>query len=263
MITIKERDGTFFKREGEGPTVVFIHGVGMDHKMWSPIIFLLKKNYQVISYDMLGHGASKKIKGTVSIFDFASQLKQLLMNLEVERAHLVGFSMGGFVAQALAILHPECVETLTLMNVVADRSEDQQKSVAARVEQVRENGHKSTIEPAISRWFTSEFVEKQPETIQKVRKRLELNDYHSYLAAYSVFAKADQDLWPRLSEIKHPCLILTGENDMGSTVGMSLKMEKVIRNSKVIIVTGQKHMLPLELPQKVAKLLMTFFKENE
>lgn len=253
---------TFGKEVGNGPSIVFIHGVGMDHMMWSSQTLLLEKQFHVITYDMLGHGRSQNVDEGTLLDNFVEQLKELLDLLDVKQTHIVGFSMGGFVAQAFSLKYPNYVQTMTLLNVVADRSEQQRANIADRVQQVRIEGHKSTIAPAIKRWFTEEFSAQNPACIQGVRERLESNHAPSYVVAYAIFASADKELWPKLSLISRPCLIITGEYDIGSTVEMSKKMADAIKWSQVHIVEGQKHMLPLEKPEIVCQKILQWIDLN-
>ncbi|MFC7394138.1 alpha/beta fold hydrolase [Scopulibacillus cellulosilyticus] len=247
-----------YEEKGHGEPVILIHGVGMDHTMWTKQVDALSKYYRVIVYDMLGHGGSDKPPAPYNLSQFVNQLVALMNVLQVESAHIVGFSMGGMVAQAMAIMHPEKVRTLTVMSAVANRSEQQQKSVLSRVTAVKESGASGTVEPAISRWFNKEFIDQNKKTINLIRERLNNNDPSAYLAAYTLFAAADQELWPMLSQISHPTLILTGENDIGSTPEMAKAMHSAIPHSKIVIVPEGKHMLPIEMADIVNDTIHSF-----
>ncbi|MGH2457537.1 MAG: alpha/beta fold hydrolase, partial [Chloroflexota bacterium] len=89
----------FYRRSGNGPPLVLIHALGLDHRLWEPQVAPLGSGFDVISYDVRGHGASDVPPGPYTMRDFAEDLAGLLDALGVEVAHLVGISMGGMIAQ--------------------------------------------------------------------------------------------------------------------------------------------------------------------
>lgn len=255
---ILENGKVHYEEKGSGEALILIHGVGLDHTMWESQLESLSKNFRVIAYDMVGHGGSEHPPGPYSLSQFVDQLTALLNHLQIEKIHLVGFSMGGMVAQAFALSNGERLKTLTIMSAVANRTEEQRRSILARVEEVKKNGVTATIEPAIQRWFGQEFLMERKDAVNKIRKRLETNDYHSYLAAYTLFATADELLWPELHHIDIPTFILTGENDIGSNPVMAKQMHKKITNSQIMIVPNIKHMLPMEGSQIINEAILSF-----
>ena len=94
--------------------IVFIHGVGLDHKMWNPQINSLS-NYSTITYDLLGHGQTNYEKDEVTLEDFSDQLKSILSHLKVEKINLVGFSLGSLIGLNFAEKFQDILETLTLI----------------------------------------------------------------------------------------------------------------------------------------------------
>ncbi|MFJ7727829.1 alpha/beta fold hydrolase [Neobacillus sp. NPDC097160] len=252
----------YYEETGNGEPLILIHGVGLDHQMWEKQVKGLSKKYQVICYDMLGHGGSDNPPGPYSLSLYVRQLAGLLQHLQIDTCHVVGFSMGGMVAQAFALEFPEKIKTLTILNAVANRTEEQRKAILLRVEEVKKSGAGSTIEPAIQRWFNPDFLKANESFVNHIRKRLQRNNPHSYLAAYTLFATADQELWPRLSTIKLPTLIITGEHDVGSTPEMSMSMHQQIDHSELLIFPKMKHMLPAEDADSLNQAIDRFIKRN-
>ena len=105
-----------YRRCGEGPAVLLIHGMAGSSNTWREVMPLLAHGYDVIAPDLLGHGESAKPLGDYSLGAFASGLRDFLGALEVERATIVGQSLGGGVAMQLAYQHPELAERLVLVN---------------------------------------------------------------------------------------------------------------------------------------------------
>ncbi|MDR9797637.1 alpha/beta hydrolase [Aeribacillus pallidus] len=251
------RQFTYYTDVGKGEPVILIHGVGLDLTMWEQQVYALSSQYRVISYDMMGHGKSACPPVPYTLSQFVEQLDVLFSNLDIPQAHLIGFSMGGLVAQSYAIQHPEKLSSLTLISSVARRNDEQRKGVLSRIKEVEEHGHKTTINAAIKRWFTRTFISEHPEVIRRIRYRLETNNPDAYLAAYRVFATADAEVYDRLPEIKCPTLIVTGELDQGSTPEMAELMGNLIPHSEVVIIPGIKHMLPIEAGGQLNQLLLS------
>ncbi len=269
--------GTWFSSEGQGKTVVLIHGVGLDHAMWAAQVAALKKRSRVITYDMLGHGLSAHPPGPRVLGDFVRQLRQLLLNLDQKQAAVVGFSMGGLVARAFAQRYPEMVSGLVLMNSVFRRSAAQKKSVMARYEAAcvdgqnagqnpgQNPGQNSGLDAALTRWFSPEFRAANPDAVAAVRDRLERNDKDGYLKAYRVFASAT-DPEGVAEEIHCPALIMTGELDSGSTPDMARSLARslagIANNVQLEILAGQRHMTPIEGAMAVNQLLADFLSDG-
>ncbi|WP_256097300.1 MULTISPECIES: alpha/beta fold hydrolase, partial [unclassified Pseudomonas] len=95
--------GTSYLATGQGQPVVLIHGVGLNKEMWGGQVVGLATKYHVISYDMLGHGASPRPAAGTPLLGYADQLLELLDHLQVPQATVIGFSMGGLVARAFAL----------------------------------------------------------------------------------------------------------------------------------------------------------------
>lgn len=252
----------FYEEKGEGEPLVFIHGVGLDHTMWHEQLNELSAEFRVIIYDMIGHGGSEHPPGPYSLSQYVEQLSGLLDYLNIKKCHLVGFSMGGMVSKAFALTNKGRLKTLTIMSAVANRTNDQRKAILQRVNEVKVNGAASSIEAAIQRWFTQEYLEANEKEVNAVRRRLQTNNPSSYLAAYTLFATADEELWPRLGKIEVPTLIVTGESDVGSTPYMASQMHERIKSSELQIVPNIRHMLPMEGAGIINEMILSFIKKS-
>nr|WP_218891044.1 alpha/beta hydrolase [Actinomycetospora corticicola] len=104
-----------FRRAGSGPVLLLIHGIGDDSSTWGPVLDDLARDHTVIAPDLLGHGGSDKPRGDYSIGAYANGMRDLLSVLDVDRATLVGHSLGGGVAMQFAYQYPERTERLVLV----------------------------------------------------------------------------------------------------------------------------------------------------
>jgi pimeloyl-ACP methyl ester carboxylesterase len=262
-VAVYKKGNIFYEEKGSGEPLILIHGVGLDHTMWNQQIDSLSDSFRVIVYDLLGHGGSEYPPGPYSLSQYVEQLSGLMDFLQIEKTHLVGFSMGGMVAQAFALTYKDKLKTLTIMNAVANRTDEQRKGILARVEEVRKHGSLPTIEPAIQRWFNPTFIQSQEKVVNQVRKRLQTNNPASYLAAYTLFATADAELWSKLQNIETPAFIITAENDIGSNPEMSRQMHEKIKGSEIKIIPGMRHMLPVEGADIVNKEIRLFIDKQK
>lgn len=245
-----------YKVEGNGAPVTLVHGVGSNLAGWDDVAERLAPEFTVIRMDLRGHGASGRIAGGCHLRDFVADVCTVLDAAEIGSTDLVGFSLGGMIAQSFALEHPERVRRLALISAVAGRTDEEKRKLSERARKVRDEGVASVIAAAEERWFTEGFRAAHPE---KVRMRLEellANDPVSYAEAYRVFAESD--VGDRIQGIPHRTLVVTGENDVGSNPRMARFMHDRIANSELIILPELKHSVLVEASDTIAGLLLAF-----
>ncbi|PSJ36611.1 alpha/beta hydrolase [Zobellella taiwanensis] len=250
--------GTSYLASGQGHPVVLIHGVGLNKEMWGGQIVGLSSRYRVIAYDMLGHGDSPLPHSEGGLQAYARQLRELLDHLEIDSATIVGFSMGGLVARAYALTHPEGLNSLVILNSVFNRTDEQRAGVIARTIQVAESGPGANADEALARWFSHEYRAANPAQIDAIRKTLATNDPEGYLTTYGLFATQDMYRVDELGSIRVPALIATGELDPGSTPDMARALAERIPGAECAVLPEQRHMMPVESPRMVNQLLLDF-----
>ncbi|GAA4931786.1 pimeloyl-ACP methyl ester carboxylesterase [Actinomycetospora succinea] len=104
-----------FRRAGSGPVLLLIHGIGDDSSTWGPLLDDLARDHTVLAPDLLGHGGSDKPRGDYSVAAYANGMRDLLGVLDIDRATLVGHSLGGGVAMQFAYQYPERTERIVLV----------------------------------------------------------------------------------------------------------------------------------------------------
>lgn len=243
--------------EGSGPFVTLIHGVGANLHSWDEVAPALTSRFTIVRMDLRGHGESGHIIGGCSLDDLASDVRYVWDEVGIEKTHLAGFSLGGLIAQSLALSVPSRIDRLAILSAVAGRTAEEREKVAARLAILKEKGIGAITGAAEDRWFTPEFRAANPERIARRLAELKANHQPSYEAAYTVFALSD--LGDRLNEIPHPTLIATGENDVGSNTRMARMMHERIRNSQLTILPRLRHSVLVEAPQTIARLLLDHF----
>jgi pimeloyl-ACP methyl ester carboxylesterase len=255
-------DGTAYRLEGAAhlPPVVLCHGVGLDLHMWEAQVNALLGRFHILRYDMLGHGETSAQPGVTGISAFSQQLVSLLKYLEMGPVSLVGFSMGGVTAQHFALQHPTLLRQLVLMNTVYRRTADELAGVRARLELTEKEGLTPIADAAVRRWFEPSFVEKNPQIIATIRRRLLSNDVGGYLTAYRIFVNADDEIGDGLNQVTCPTLVLTGELDPGSTPQIAQRMITDLKNGQLIVFDNLRHMAPVEDPDRINTALLSFLK---
>ena len=233
---------------------VFIHGVGLDSAMWIPQKKFFKKK-QIIFYDLFNHGKSKKKFTNLNFEIFNKQLNDLLNHLNITKCNLIGFSLGALIAQHFSIQNPEKINKLIIIGSVYKRSQQQINNVSLRYKQAT-NGQDISLD-SVNRWFTKEYLDKHPKTKDFFLSLLEKKKNEDFLPAYKVFVEADKYTL-NLNKLLMPTLIMTGENEVGSTPGMSKMLHQEIKNSELYIISNAKHMATFEKAKEVNLKISNF-----
>ena len=242
---------------GRGPAVTLVHGVGANLQSWDEVALRLEAHFTVVRMDLRGHGRSGAIAGACTLDDLAADVRHVWDDLGLARSHLAGFSLGGLIAQSLALSDAVRIGRLAILSAVAGRTEAERAKVVGRLKLLAEGGIAAVSAAAEERWFTPEFRATHPERVKQRMAELMANDPVSYAAAYTVFATSD--LAHRLAEIRHPTLVATGENDVGSNTRMARMMHDRIAGSRLVILPGLRHSVLVEAPDAVAKLFNEHF----
>ena len=248
----------FFNKKEQSIPIVFIHGVGLTHEIWQPQLDFFKE-YSTLSYDILGHGKTRLEKKEISFDDFSDQLIKLIDELKIEKIHLVGFSIGSLIARNFATKFNNRLQSLILLGSIYKRSEEQQRIVNERFNQAKKELKLS--KQALTRWFTDEYLENNPNTYEKIVSILSANNMENFLKVYELFVvhKNDEDF----EKIKAKTLIMTGEFDVGSTVKMSEELNKIIKDSRMKIINNGKHLCGIECADDVNLTIKNFIEKNE
>ena len=256
---IRLASGTPVWVSGTGRTVIFIHGVLVDHRMWQAQVEALSPHYRVCCIDMLGHGDAPDPPGERVLADFVNQTDEVVEYVADQGAPvLAGFSMGGLIAQAYAIKHHHKLAGLVLMNTVHDRSPEQSATVLARFEGNVTRGVENAVESGARRWFKARDYESHADEIKQTLDMMRDGDFTAKRKAHRVFVTSDGELTGKLGAISCPALVMTGEEDNGSTPEMARKMAAAIPDAQLHILDGQHHLMPVLDAARVNAILLDF-----
>ena len=261
----KTTDGTtYFLRGPENkPVVTLIHGLGMNHQMWRYFQSTLAGQYQVLSYDILGHGASSRPNEPLSLRLLSDQLRRLLDHLGIAHSVIVGFSLGGMINRLFAMDHPEKTSALVILNSPHERSIEAQQLVEERARTSTSGGPAATIEASMERWFTSTFLASNNPFLNEVRTWILGNDPKTFAEARQVLASGVTELIRPLRPIEAPALVITCENDSGSNPEMAHAISREIAGSRTVIIPSLKHMGLSEQPELFVSEILRFLQTVE
>ncbi len=256
--------GTVYELTGpEGaPVVVLIHGLGLNRQIWQPHAAALSAAYRVLSYDLYGHGESAAPPERPSLTVFSKQLCGLLDHLGIESAAVIGFSLGGMINRRFAIDYPGRAQALGILNSPHERTPEAQRLVEERAAQTGQGGPGANLDTTIERWFTPDFRADAFDFIVKVRRWILANDPEIYTQCRQVLAGGVVELIRPDPPIEKPALVMTCENDSGSTPAMSHAIAAEIPGAQTIIVPHLQHMGLSEQPSLFTGPLLAFLHET-
>jgi len=244
-----------YAQEGQGTDLVLIHGLGADLHIWDNDVAVFARHHRVLRPDVRGFGASDKPLGPYSPAMFACDLAGLFDACAVESAHVLGISMGGVIAQRLALDFPARVRSLVL---VSTSSEVGQKSIAAwqrLADRIERDGFDAQTADA-SRAFAPAFAARHPEIVADLGQRNAACDPQGYAAAAR--AVSDYNWTAELPRLAAPTLILQGLDDQLTPPGGAVKMSRALPQARLLMIAGAGHNLPIERPDVFHNSVLAF-----
>jgi pimeloyl-ACP methyl ester carboxylesterase len=248
--------GTYYQiRKVDGTTpILFIHGVGLDHSMWSPQTDFFK-NQTTIVYDLIGHGYSTCTQHEVNFEDFSKQIESLLQILRIQKVIIIGFSLGGLIAAHFSSTRKHYALKTVLFGTIFNRTDEQQKKAVERFINVKETYLNAPQQ--LDRWFNQDYLSSHPDIAEKIANILNNNNHDDFLKSYKLFVHFEDKLI-EFKQIEAETLVCTAKGDVGSTPDMTNQLGEVISNSKVIIFDQGKHMVGIECAEEVNKVFSNF-----
>jgi 3-oxoadipate enol-lactonase len=245
-----------FDRSGAagGPTVVLLHSVGLDRTFWAPVSEALERRFTTVRMDLRGHGQSPSPPGPWSLGDFADDVAALLHRLGVDRAHVVGQSFGGLVAQHVAIRHPDLVMSLVLSGTSCTTSEAEREMFLDRARVAEAEGMEQVARAAIARWFTDAGMDLP--VVEAAHRRLLADDPAAW--AKTFHAIAGHNVLDELRGVRARTLVVTGDADVATPPHFAEELAAALPNRELRILEGVPHMGYLEQPELFARMIIDF-----
>ncbi len=252
-------NGTTYDLTGpeDAPVVALIHGLGLTRAVWQWLLPDLHK-FRVLTYDLIGHGETAPPEGEPTLKDLADQLAHLLDYLNIGKAAIVGFSLGGMIARRFAQDYPARTTALVVLHSAHKRTERQQAAILFRVAQAEEHGPEATVELALQRWYTEAAQASRPDLMDLTRAWILSNKRGVYVKLYRILAHGVDEIVAPTPPITVPTLVLTGDEDHGNNPDMSIAIATEIPRARLVILKGLRHMALAEDPQAVNRPVRDF-----
>ena len=254
----------WYEESGSGPhSIVFSHGLLMNHRMFDAQVKALSRHYRCIAYDHRGQGRSEITPNGYDMDTLAEDAAALIEALDCAPCHFLGLSMGGFVALRLAIRRPELLRSLILMETTADpEPADSKRRYRLQVMLARWLGFRPLAGALMPIMFGNTFLQDPARGGDRDFWRQVMIDNKrsgTLRAAQGVIRR--EGVHEQLNRIHKPTLILVGDEDAATPVPQAQRMHSGIRDSKLVVIPGAGHSSTIENPDAVTGAVATFLRK--
>ena len=249
----------YYEEQGAGAPVVLVHGLGGSTAMWQLVAGPLAERFRVVAYDLRGLGRSSTPRPPYSVDLLAADLGGLLDALELERATLVGHSLGGTVALTYATVHPERVSSVVAVSAPSFTSPELRSGLAERGELARRDGMAAVAELHAQAGLPEDFRTANPDVTAVYKQILGSGDPLGYAALCGVAVDLDAE---RLGQLTMPVLLVEGELDRVVPPATVRATAAAITGCRYVELEGCGHIVPLERPDELVALIGEFVYEG-
>jgi 3-oxoadipate enol-lactonase len=244
--------------ETNAPAIIMIHGFPFNKSMWNEQMEALRDGCRIVAYDVRGHGESDAGDEEFSIELFVQDLLALMDALNIRRAMLCGFSMGGYIALNAVINYPDRFNALVLSDTscMADTPEGRENRLKA-IESLRENGLKAYADGSIEKLFAPESLRTKREEIAAVKEMILSTPEQTIVKTLHALRERGETC-SRLAEISVPVLILVGKEDAITPPSAAELMHEEIRGSRLCVIKHAGHLSSMEEPDTFLNELKRF-----
>jgi 3-oxoadipate enol-lactonase len=239
---------------GSGPDLVLLHPVGLDSTYPAGHAARLAADHRVIAVDLRGHGRSDPVGAGLTLADLAADVAAVLRAEETSGAVVAGVSMGGMVAQYLALADPALVGALILCSTSGGFPDSARPGVAARGSTAVEEGMAAVVDPTLERWYSP--PGRRSELGRRTAATLLADDPHGWAACWQAISRLDT--LGALGSLDVPALVITGERDSSTTPAMSAALADALRHATLEIVPDAWHLGAFEHEEVFAERFRAF-----
>lgn len=239
----------------DGPPLVFSNSLGTDYRLWDPILPHLPRGLRIIRYDKRGHGLSSCPPAPYTMGALVSDAERLLDHLGVRDCVFVGLSIGGMIAQGLAVKRMDQVRAMVLSNTAAKIGTAEMWQT--RIDAIRAGGIAATSEATLERWFSRTF-RAQPDVLPW-RHMLERQPVDGYIGCAT--AIQGSDFYATTSSLTLPTLAIAGSEDGSTPPDLVRETAELVKGARFHLIRGAGHLPCVERPRDYAQALTDFLRE--
>lgn len=243
------------------PPVVLLHAIATDSALWTPQVPVWSTAFRLICIDLPGHGASPACSEVESLQEYADCILEVLDEMMVSKASIVGLSFGGMIAQAFALSYPQRLVSLVLAHTSVRTEEAVQGIWESRASQLANGGMAAQVEATLQRWFTRAFSVGSPLTLDWLSLQITRTTPEGYLNAIRAIQSLDH--LERLIEISAPALVVVGEADSAVPPAAGTMIAERIQNSTLVVLKDCAHLGNLEQPVLFTETVGRFLVESQ
>ncbi|WP_288812331.1 3-oxoadipate enol-lactonase [uncultured Gordonia sp.] len=242
----------------DGPAVVLSNSLGSTHRMWDSQVAALEERFRVVRYDTRGHGDSPVPPGPYSIDELADDVIALLDRFDIERAHLVGLSLGGMTMMRVAARNPERVDRLALLCTAAYLPPAQGWTDRAAL--VRADGTSAVAAAVVQRWFTPGYLAANTEARQQFEAMVAATPAEGYAACCEAITAMDQR--SDLSSIIAPTLAIAGAGDPATPPDLLRDIIDAVPNGRLLVVPDSAHLANAQQADTITPALIEHLEQQ-
>jgi 3-oxoadipate enol-lactonase len=249
----------YYEVHGAGDPLLLIAGFACDHTIWSLVAPALALHFRVITFDNRGAGQSSSVEASISVRQMAKDAAGLLDAIGVGPVHVAGHSMGGMIAQELALTHPDKVRSLLLVSSCG-RVDARGRAIIETWGALPRLVDVATMARLLLPWLHTNAFFETPGAVEQL-----VDQYVSYPFPPSAETIHGQSLaissfgsWSRLNELDCPTLVMLGEEDSLFPVEFSRQLVRGIRGAELVVLKKTGHGLLIESPDAVASAMLDF-----
>ncbi len=239
----------------DGAPVVFANSLGTDMRLWDPILPLLPSGLRIIRYDKRGHGLSTCPDAPYAMGALIRDAEQLLDHLQVTNCVFVGLSIGGMIAQGLAVKRLDLIRAMVLSNTAAKIGNPTMWD--DRIAAVRTGGIEALADAVMERWFSTEF-RKTPE-LELWRNMLVRQPDQGYMGCSA--AISGTDFYTTTASLRLPTLGIAGSEDGSTPPDLVRETVDLIPGSDFHLIRRAGHLPCVEQPVEYAQVLTDFLRK--
>lgn len=242
------------------PVVVLLHPLATHSTLWQPQLPAWSTRFRVLCVDLPGHGRSPLLPEVATLHEYAGEIAQVLDTLGVDRAALVGLSLGGMVAQAFALAWPERTRALVLAHTSA-RTEPAVRDIwATRLQQANDEGMAAQVPSILGRWFPAAFAASAPLTLHWVAAQIASTPLAGYGAAIGAIQRLDH--LDQLHRITAPTLVVAGELDAAAPPSLARLMAERLPAATLATLPEAGHIGNVQCPLAFTETVGAFLAQS-
>jgi 3-oxoadipate enol-lactonase len=250
-----------YQEAGSGYPFILVHGLNGDLTGWVLMMPEFSKHYRTIAMEVRGHGETSKPDQPYSIQGFSEDLHEFLRTLRIPKAHILGLSMGGAIAQQFALDHPEMIRSLILVSTFSYIDDHTRQAFTRLKGSLAQGGYPAFFDEVVHLAFTPKYIAANPGPIAELKKkRIAINS--PVAIGRATDACLAFNLKDQISKIRIPTLVVSGREDVFTPFHLAEQIHRSIGGSEWKILEGVGHSLHIESAPGLVQAVLNFLPRN-